>query len=113
MAEFNQIFTIQRQGSYFYGLNDQLNRVGHIHFYIDDKQRYVIDSTVVNIDYRGRGLANQLLNAVIALAREEKKYIYPLCSFAVKVLQNERYRDLWDPQEGTPSGGYCSWIPGQ
>jgi hypothetical protein len=48
---------------------------------------------------------------VIALAREEKKYIYPFCSFAVKVLQHEQYQDLWDPTEGNPTGGYCSWVP--
>jgi uncharacterized protein len=111
MSELEQAFTIQRDGSYFRLLNAQKERIGHIHVYLDEKHRYIIDSTVVDINYRGQGLANQLLNTVIALAREEKKYIYPLCSFAVKVLQHERYRDLWDPQEGSPTGGYCSWIP--
>ena len=111
MEQSNEPFTIKRDQSYFRLLNVDHKPIGYIHFYLDAKNRYVIDSTVVDPIYRGQGLANQLLNMVIALAREEKKYLYPLCSFAVKVLQHERYCDLWDPQEGSQTGGYCYWIP--
>lgn len=113
MNNTNSTFMIEREPSFFRLYNDQHEPIGHLHFYLDTHDRYVIDSTVVDVAYRGQGLANQLLNAMVALAREEKKYIYPLCSFAVKVLQNERYNDLWDPKEGSPTGGYCSWMPGQ
>ena len=105
-------YHIQRDGDYFRLLYQVTQRIGYIHFYEDDQQRYVVDSTVVDPAFRGQGLANHLMHAVITLAREEKKYIYPLCSFAVRVLQNERYQDLWDPKEGSPNGGgYCAWLP--
>jgi predicted GNAT family acetyltransferase len=51
------------------------------------------------------------MDKVIQLAEQNKQYIYPICSFAVKVLQNNRYKHLWDPAEGEPSGGACTWMP--
>ncbi len=108
----NSTFQIVADGDYFRLLNDQHQRIGFIHFFFDDQQRIVVDSTVVDRSYRGLGLANQLMNHVIEKARQEKRYIYPLCSFAVRVLQNERYQDLWDPKERSPiGGGYCAWLP--
>jgi uncharacterized protein len=84
--------------------------IGEIRYHLDEENRYVVTHTFVDPAYRGQGLANQLLDQVIDLATKEKRYIYPLCSFAVKVLQNERYRHLWDPKEGLPTGGSCTWI---
>jgi predicted GNAT family acetyltransferase len=105
-------YQILRDGDYFRLLYQEKQRIGYIHFYEDDRHRYVVDATVVDPSFRGQGLANHLMNAVIELARVEKKYIYPLCSFAVRVLENERFHDLWDPQEGSPvGGGYCAWLP--
>jgi hypothetical protein len=105
-------YQIQRDGDYFRLIFQGDQRIGYLHFYEDDHHRYVVDATVVDSSFRGQGLANHLMHAVITLAREEKKYIYPLCSFAVRVLQNERYQDVWDPKEGSPvGGGYCAWLP--
>lgn len=105
-------YQLIREGDYFRLITTSQQRIGFIHFYLDEKGRYVVDSTVVDPAFRGQGLANHLMQAIITLARKEKKYIYPVCSFAVRVLQNERYQDLWDPQEGSPlGGGYCAWLP--
>ena len=84
--------------------------IGEVTYHKDAKNRYVVTHTFVDPIYRGQGIANRLLDQVILLATKEKRYIYPICSFAVKVLQNEKYQHLWDPSEGEPSGGSCTWV---
>lgn len=84
--------------------------VGEIRYHLDGDNRYVVTHTFVDPRYRGQGLANQLLEQIIQKALAEKRYIYPICSFAVKVLQHPKYQALWDPKEGEPSGGACTWI---
>ena len=103
-------FFINQVNDFFLLTTEGQIKIGHLHFYLDEKNRYVVDSTVVDPSYRGQGLANHLMANMIALARKEKRYIYPTCSFAVRILQHEQFRDLWDPLEGEPSGGSCTWM---
>jgi uncharacterized protein len=93
----------------FYIEKDQED-IAVIDYHIDEKNRLVVTHTYVDPSLRGQGIANQLLNKVITLAEAGKQYIYPICSFAVKVLQHSRYQHLWDPEEGMPDGGSCTWI---
>jgi predicted GNAT family acetyltransferase len=84
--------------------------IGEIRYHIDSDNRFAVTHTYVDPTYRGQGIANQLLDQIINQATNEKKYIYPICSFAVKVLQHPKYQHLWDPKEGSPTGGTCTWI---
>ena len=102
--------TIQHEPGRYYLRENAGPLIGEITYHLDQKNRYVVTHTFVNPAYRGQGIANQLLAQIINLAREEKRYIYPICSFAVKVLQNPQYQALWDPAEGEPSGGACTWM---
>jgi predicted GNAT family acetyltransferase len=104
------MYLIQQEPQRFYILSVTQTLIGEIRYHEDEHHRLVVTHTYVDPQYRGQGIANQLLHAVIALAEQHKQYIYPVCSFAVKVLQNQRYRPLWDPKEGEPSGGACTWI---
>lgn len=91
-------------------IEKDFNAIAVIDFHTDEKNRIVITHTYVDPSLRGQGIANQLLNKVIAIAEQGKQYIYPICSFAVKVLQHLRYQHLWDPDEGMPDGGSCTWV---
>jgi uncharacterized protein len=103
---------IHSQPGKFYIKNESM-LIGEIDYYTDEKNRIVVTHTFVDPSMRGLGIANQLMDKVIQLAEANKQYIYPICSFAVKVLQNNRYKHLWDPAEGEPSGGACTWMPKQ
>lgn len=90
--------------------DDQKQMIGEIRYHLDKDNRMVVTHTYVDPTYRGQGIANKLLDQIIQQATKEKRYIYPICSFAVKVLQHQRYQHLWDPKEGSPTGGSCTWI---
>ena len=89
---------------------DRQQLIGEIRYHLDRDNRLVVTHTYVDPTFRGQGIANKLLDQIINQATKEKKYIFPICSFAVKILQNPQYEHLWDPKEGSPSGGACTWI---
>jgi uncharacterized protein len=103
-------YTIQHESNRYWMEDAQHQLIGEIRYHVDQEGRYVVTHTFVDPTYRGQGLANQLLAQIIDAATKEKRYVYPICSFAVKVLQNQKYQHLWDPKEGEPSGGACTWI---
>jgi uncharacterized protein len=102
------LLILSQPGRFYMEKDHQILAV--IDFHTDNKNRIVITHTFVDPSLRGQGIANQLLNQVIKVAEAAKQYIYPICSFAVKVLQHERYQHLWDPDEGRPDGGSCTWV---
>lgn len=53
--------------------------------------------TEVSPEAEGRGLAKQLLEALVQYAREKKLRIRPLCSFVLGQFKRhlERYADVW------------------
>ncbi len=56
----------------------------------------VIEHTFVNPELRGQGIAAQLVQKVVDLARSENKQILPLCPYAKKSFINTpEYADLW------------------
>lgn len=68
-------------------------KIGEITYYLRDG-RIIIDHTYVNPDYRGQGLARKLVDVVVNKARAEKMKIEPQCSYAVRVLLEEKYSDI-------------------
>lgn len=56
---------------------------------------WTIDSTRVEKEYRGQGVAQKLIKATIIAARGKSVKIKPVCSFAVKEFERvKEYRDL-------------------
>ena len=100
---------LNEPGRYWFE-DDHKQLIGEIRYHLDNANRFVVTHTYVDPSFRGQGIANKLLDQIITVATQEKKYIYPVCSFAVKVLQHGQYEHLWDPKEGSPTGGSCTWI---
>ena len=100
---------LSEHGRYWFEDNKK-QLIGEITYHRDRDDRFVVTHTFVDPAYRGQGIGNQLLDQIIQQATKEKKYIYPVCPFVVKVLQNPRYEHLWDPKEGSPTGGSCTWM---
>ena len=66
----------------FYKKDENENLICEITYSLADSNMIVIDRTFVNDDYRGQGIAAQLVDRVVEMAREENKKIIPRCPFA-------------------------------
>lgn len=71
----------------FYKKDENENLICEITYSIADSSMIVIDRTFVNDDYRGQGIAAQLVDRVVEMAREENKKIIPRCAFAKSMLE--------------------------
>lgn len=85
-----------KEGCY-YIVNENQDMVAHIDYHFDSQARMVVTSTYVHPSLRGQGIANRLMEKIIALAIQEKRFIIPICSFAAKVLSQPAYIHLKDP----------------
>lgn len=54
-----------------------------------------VDHTFVDESLRGQGIAGKLVEAVAHYAREQGLKVSATCSYAHKVLQHERYSDIF------------------
>ncbi|WP_320164958.1 GNAT family N-acetyltransferase [uncultured Trichococcus sp.] len=68
--------------SRFYKNDENENLICEITYSIADNSIIIIDRTFVHDDYRGQGIAAQLVDCVVELAREENKKIIPRCPYA-------------------------------
>ena len=73
--------------SRFYKNDANENLICEILYSIEDSGMISIDSTFVNDDYRGQGIAAQLVDRVVEMARAENKKIIPICPFAKGMLE--------------------------
>ena len=82
--------------SRFYKNDENENLICEILYSIEDSGMISIDSTFVNDDYRGQGIAAQLVDRVVEMARAENKKIIPICPFAKGMLERNRslYADV-------------------
>jgi predicted GNAT family acetyltransferase len=57
--------------------------------------------TEVDPAQEGKGIAHQLLDSMVAYARENKFHVIPLCPYVLAQFRRnpERYADLWRPRE--------------
>lgn len=76
-----------RGDSRFYKKDENENLICEITYVVEDSSMIVIDRTFVNDDYRGQGIAAQLVDRVVEMAREENKKIIPRCPFAKGMLE--------------------------
>ncbi|WP_077247930.1 GNAT family N-acetyltransferase [Bacillus sp. FJAT-27986] len=76
------------------------NIVAQIEFVADEQEvseqgSIIINHTLVANSYRGKGLGKALVNRVVLHARNENKYIKPVCPFAKMMLENKKeYQDV-------------------
>ena len=73
--------------SCFYKNDENENLICEISYSIADNNMISIDRTFGNDDYRGQGIAAQLVDRVVKMAREENKKIIPRCPFAKGMLE--------------------------
>lgn len=68
-------------------------QIGDISF-VKQNDKIIIDHTGVNDKYAGQGVGAQLVNAVVEMARRDKKRIIPICSFArAQFMKHPEYND--------------------
>jgi len=86
----------KKEESRFYKEDKNGVLIAEIKYRLDDKDSICIDSTFVNDDYRGQGIAGELLENVVAMAREENKKVHPICPYAKAAFEKnpERYLDV-------------------
>ncbi|QIK57611.1 N-acetyltransferase [Erysipelothrix sp. HDW6A] len=79
----------------FYVLNDNGDEIGEVTYQQAGENILIIDHTYVNPDYRGQGIAEDLVKHVVDLAREINKVIMPLCPFAAQEFKRKaEYSDV-------------------
>lgn len=85
----------EREGN-GYILRGIKGRIGQISYTMADADTWIIDHTAVDGEYRGHGLARQLLDFVVAEAREKGRKIIPSCSYALHQFQTDpSLSDVW------------------
>ena len=68
-------------------------QIGDISF-VKQNDKIIIDHTGVNDKYAGQGVGAQLVNAVVEMARRDKKRIIPICSFSrAQFMKHPEYND--------------------
>ena len=69
--------------------------IGECRYSAAGTTQWIIEHTGVRPEYNGRGIAKQLVECVIAAARERGVKILPLCSYAKHVMSKEEYGDVY------------------
>ncbi|WP_073992973.1 GNAT family N-acetyltransferase [Parasporobacterium paucivorans] len=90
---------IKKGTNKFYMEDDKNEMTAEICF-IPEKNCLVVNHTYVDRSLRGKGVGKQLVDKVACYARDERKKIIPVCSYAKKVMtEEEKYRDLIEDQD--------------
>lgn len=83
----------ERKGAFIAMENNE--QIGEMTYSKLGDNRIIIDHTQVDIEQKGKGIGNQLLNKVVDMARAENLKIIPLCPFAAAVFsKNEDISDV-------------------
>lgn len=68
---------------------------GTMSFFMDDKGKMAIDHTVVNPDFRGKGIGKVLVEEGVNYARNHSLKINPICTYAKALLEKtDAYSDV-------------------
>lgn len=86
---------IKRGKNKFYMGEDSENNQAELTFVMDCNGNIVISRVYVCENMRGQGIALELVKKVVEYAREEKRKIVPICSYAKAVLtRSNEYEDV-------------------
>lgn len=84
---------LKNDNSFYIG--EEENPKAYIKYSFEDDNTLSIDSTFVDPEFRGQGVAEQLTDKVVELAKENNYKIVPVCSYAVKYFEkNEEHKEL-------------------
>ena len=62
-------------------------QAGKIEYTWAGKNKFIIDHTEVNPDFKGKGVGKKLVQATVNFAKENKLKVIPLCPFAKSVIE--------------------------
>lgn len=65
-------------------------RVGHLSYSLPDSGTMTVDYVEVSPAFRGKGMGEHLVGAAVAWARETKREVVPLCSYARTVMRRKK-----------------------
>lgn len=86
---------IKEEQERFVLFNDSNDEIGEMTWSNAGEGMMIIDHTFVDPQYRGQGLAEQLVLKGVEKARQENKKIIPLCPFAKKEFDTKpEYADV-------------------
>jgi predicted GNAT family acetyltransferase len=74
----------------FYVGDDQEKPLAIITFYPSGEYKIVIDHTYVCDALKGQGVGQELVKQVVEYARHNNKKIFPRCSYAKKIMHQDK-----------------------
>ena len=77
----------QRGGEFF--IERDGRHIAEITYQYQDDHTILADHTWVDLTFRGQGVARQLLDILVAFAREKQLKIVPTCSYVDVMFQRE------------------------
>ncbi|MDD4532280.1 MAG: N-acetyltransferase [Bacilli bacterium] len=78
----------------------QNERVGYLTYAIEDKTIVHINNLKIKKGYEQKQIENELIDAIVELARNNRKQIIANNNFAKLLLEmNESYRDVLQPRD--------------
>ncbi|KKE78747.1 N-acetyltransferase [Oceanobacillus caeni] len=87
--------TINKAENIFYVGDDVKEPIAELTFNQSSGNNIVVDHTYVSDELRGQGIAGQLVEKVVAYARENNKKIIPLCPYVKRKLEETpEYHDV-------------------
>lgn len=59
------------------------------------KNKFIIDHTEVDPDFKGEGVGKKMVKAAVDFAKENKLKVIPLCPFAKKIIEkNPEFQEV-------------------
>lgn len=93
---------IKRGKNKFYIGEDSESNLAELTFVLDCNGNIAINRVYVCENMRGQGIALELVKRIVEYAREEKRKIVPICSYAKAVLtRSSQYEDVLWKQSGS------------
>ncbi|MGL4947254.1 MAG: GNAT family N-acetyltransferase [Cetobacterium sp.] len=82
--------------SLFYIKNEDDKTIGKMSYVKSDEDTVVIEHTLVNEIYKGKGIGNLLMESAVKYFRENGWKVIPECSFAKFIFDKypEKYKDI-------------------
>ncbi|PKD21533.1 GNAT family acetyltransferase [Salegentibacter salinarum] len=62
-------------------------QAGKITYTWAGKNKFIIDHTEVDPDFKGEGVGKKMVKAAVDFAKENKLKVIPLCPFAKKIIE--------------------------
>lgn len=78
------------QNGEFFALNEQGQRIAEISYVWSDAHKITANHTWVDDSLRGQGVARQLLDVLVAFARDKQLKIVPSCSYVDVMFKRDK-----------------------